>query len=70
VEDSVDRIIAQWARVQPRMNVSAMGVLGRLSRLTRHFERDLQGVFSEHSLQPENSTSWRPCEERPPTRPA
>jgi DNA-binding MarR family transcriptional regulator len=52
VEDSVDRIIAQWAQVQPRVDVSAMGVLGRLSRLTRHFERDLQGVFSEHSLQP------------------
>jgi DNA-binding MarR family transcriptional regulator len=52
VEDGVDRIIAQWAQVHPQMNVSPMGVLGRLSRLTRHFERDLQGVFSAHGLQP------------------
>jgi DNA-binding MarR family transcriptional regulator len=52
VEDSVDRIVAQWAQVHPRMDVSPMGVLGRLSRLTRFFERDLQRVFSEHNLQP------------------
>jgi DNA-binding MarR family transcriptional regulator len=52
VEDSVDRIIAQWAQVHPRIDASPMGVLGRLSRLTRHFERDLQGVFTEHGLQP------------------
>lgn len=52
VEDSVDRIIAQWAQVHPRMDVRQMGVLGRLSRLTRLFERELQQVFSQHGLQP------------------
>ena len=52
MEDSVDRIIAQWAQVHPGMDVSPMGVLGRLSRLTRYVERDLQRVFAEHGLQP------------------
>ena len=52
VEDSVDRIVAQWAKVRPDVDVSAMGVHGRLSRLTRLFERELQGVFSQHGLQP------------------
>jgi DNA-binding MarR family transcriptional regulator len=51
VEDSVDRITAQWAQVHPELDVSPMGVLGRLSRLARLFERELQGVFTEHGLQ-------------------
>ncbi|MHA6668726.1 MarR family winged helix-turn-helix transcriptional regulator [Homoserinimonas sp. A447] len=34
------------------MDVSPMGVLGRLSRLTLLFERELQTVFSQHGLQP------------------
>jgi DNA-binding MarR family transcriptional regulator len=52
VEDSIDRIVAQWARVRPEVDVSPMGVLGRLSRLTRLFERELHGVFAQHGLQP------------------
>ncbi|MBC7633577.1 MarR family transcriptional regulator [Aeromicrobium sp.] len=51
MEDSVDRIVAQWARARPDVDVTPMGVLGRLSRLTRLFERELQGVFSQHGLQ-------------------
>ncbi|PWW66896.1 MarR family winged helix-turn-helix transcriptional regulator [Actinokineospora spheciospongiae] len=52
MEDSVDRVIAQWARARPDLDVSAMGVLGRLSRLTRRFERELQEVFTRHGLHP------------------
>lgn len=52
MEDSVDRIIAQWGKARPDVDVSPMGVLGRLSRLTRMFERELQGVFTQHGLQP------------------
>ena len=51
MEDSVDRIIAQWAKARPEVDVTPMGVLGRLSRLTLRFERELQTVFSEHGLQ-------------------
>lgn len=50
--DSVDRILAQWAAVRPDLNVSAMGVLGRLSRLTRLLERAQSDVFETHRLQP------------------
>lgn len=52
MEDSVDRIIRQWAAARPDVDVSPMGVLGRLSRLTRMFERELQAVFAQHGLQP------------------
>lgn len=51
MEDSVDRIIAQWAAARPDVDVSPMGVLGRMSRLTRRFERDLQMVFDQYDLQ-------------------
>lgn len=51
MEDGVDRIIAQWAQVHPDVDVSPMGVIGRLSRLARLFERDLQRVFTQHGLQ-------------------
>jgi DNA-binding MarR family transcriptional regulator len=50
--DSVDRVLAQWAQVRPDLDVSPMGVLGRLSRLTRVLERRLQIVFARHGLQP------------------
>jgi len=49
--DSVDRILAQWADVRPELNVSAMGILGRLSRLTRLVERAQLSVFEAHGLQ-------------------
>lgn len=50
MEDSVDRIIAQWARARPDVDVGPMAVMGRLSRLTRLFERELQEVFDQHGL--------------------
>lgn len=50
--DAVDRVLAQWAQIRPDLDVSAMGVLGRLTRLTRTLERRLQTVFSHHGLLP------------------
>jgi len=49
--DSVDRILSQWASVRPDLDVSAMGVVGRLSRLSRLLERALNAVFEAHELQ-------------------
>lgn len=49
--DSVDRIVNQWAHVRPELDVSAMGILGRLSRVTRLLERAQLGVFESHDLQ-------------------
>jgi len=49
--DSVDRIMAQWADVRPELDVSAMGILGRLSRVTRLLERAQLDVFEAHGLQ-------------------
>lgn len=50
--DAVDRIIDQWGQVHPDLDVSAMGVIGRLGRLTRIYDRQLQRVFAQFDLQP------------------
>lgn len=49
--DSVDRIVDQWATARPDVDTSAMGIIGRLSRITRIMERQLQVVYTRHGLQ-------------------
>lgn len=51
VEDNVDRIREQWTRERPDLDTSAMGIVGRVSRLSRHFERELRTTFQEHGLE-------------------
>jgi DNA-binding MarR family transcriptional regulator len=49
--DAVDRIVEQWAHARPDLDPSPMGVLGRLSRVTRIAERELKALFSEFGLE-------------------
>lgn len=49
-EDYVDHILHQWARERPDLDVSPMGVIGRLSRLTRHLERSIEETWQAHGL--------------------
>ncbi|WEX88443.1 MarR family transcriptional regulator [Sinorhizobium garamanticum] len=49
-KDHVDRILAQWRRERPELDVSAMGLLGRLARLRAHVAREQETVFAEHDL--------------------
>jgi DNA-binding MarR family transcriptional regulator len=49
--DPVDAILAQWQQERPDLDVSAMGIVGRIGRLTKYLERSLQEVFSEFDLQ-------------------
>jgi DNA-binding MarR family transcriptional regulator len=48
--DAVDVILEQWARERPDLDASPIGVVGRVSRLSRHLERRLEPVFAEHGL--------------------
>ncbi|MGF6254157.1 DNA-binding MarR family transcriptional regulator [Ensifer sp. LBL] len=48
--DRVDRILAQWHRERPDLDVSAMGLLGRLSRVSTHVGREIEKSFSERGL--------------------
>lgn len=48
--DQVDRILAQWALVRSDLDVAPMGVIGRISRLTRYLERSLDETFKQFGL--------------------
>jgi DNA-binding MarR family transcriptional regulator len=49
--DSVDRITDQWANVRPDLDVSAIQVIGRVSRLSRLIDRVLTENFARHGLE-------------------
>jgi DNA-binding MarR family transcriptional regulator len=48
--DPVDAILAQWQCQRPDLDVSPMGVIGRIGRLAKHLERAIQETFAEFGL--------------------
>lgn len=48
--DHLDFVLDQWARERPDLDVSAMGVIGRLSRLSRLVGTELEKAFGMHGL--------------------
>lgn len=49
--DYVEQLIAQWHRQRPSVDVAPMGVIGRISRLSRLLERQIEDLFAAHGLQ-------------------
>lgn len=50
--DAVDKILAQWAKEKPDMDTLAMGVMGRLARLTKHLEQEIAQCHKAYGLKP------------------
>lgn len=48
--DHVDKILAQWRRERPELDVEPMGIIGRLHRLTTHLGREIEAVLMQHGL--------------------
>jgi len=48
--DHVGRILTQWARERPELDVSPLGVIGRLHRLADALNTELRAVFAEAGL--------------------
>jgi len=48
--DRVDQILAQWQQERPDLDVSPMGIIGRITRLAKHLEHAIQATFSEFGL--------------------
>jgi DNA-binding MarR family transcriptional regulator len=48
--DYVDTILKQWAAERPDLDASPMGVIGRISRLSRVLERNIEQVFAYYDL--------------------
>lgn len=53
--DHVDRILTQWNRERPDLDVEPMGLLGRISRLRTHLAREIEKTLAAHGL---NSASF------------
>ena len=48
--DHVDSVLAEWAVEWPGLDASPQAVIGRVSRLSRFFERDLVRIFKQFEL--------------------
>ncbi|MGF9566535.1 MarR family transcriptional regulator [Neorhizobium sp. JUb45] len=48
--DHVDRILSQWNRERPDLDVGPMGTFGRLKRLADHLSSELGRVYEAHDL--------------------
>ena len=48
--DHVDRILEQWARERPDLDVSPIGLIGRISRASRRLERVLARNYERFDL--------------------
>ncbi|KQS90486.1 MULTISPECIES: MarR family winged helix-turn-helix transcriptional regulator [unclassified Rhizobium] len=44
-EDHVDRILGQWRRERPDLDVEPMGLLGRMARLNTYLGREVEKTF-------------------------
>lgn len=49
--DVVDRIMDDWARTSPGVDVSPIKVVGRISRLSRIIDQRLGANFAEHGIE-------------------
>lgn len=50
--DAVDRVLTQWAKERPELDVSPMAVIGRISRAEAILDRRIAAVLAEHDLLP------------------
>jgi DNA-binding MarR family transcriptional regulator len=48
--DSVDRLLADWARADPDLDLSPVAIVLRLGRLRRIIDSELEATFAEHGL--------------------
>jgi DNA-binding MarR family transcriptional regulator len=48
--DHVDKILQQWQRERPDLDIAPMGLLGRLGRLHAHLMRETEAVLATHGL--------------------
>jgi DNA-binding MarR family transcriptional regulator len=48
--DDIDKIIGQWKRERPDLDVSAMALIGRIGRLREYLLQEQEKVFARHGL--------------------
>ncbi len=48
--DHVDRVLEEWGRERPELNVEPMGLIGRVKRLFHHLSQEMEKTFAKHGL--------------------
>lgn len=48
--DRIDRITEQWQRERPDLDISPMGLIGRLGNINQHLMREMEKVFAQYGL--------------------
>lgn len=48
--DDIDKIIAQWNRERPELDVEPMELIGRLMRVAGHINKGMAATFAEYKL--------------------
>ncbi len=48
--DAVDAMLEQWHRERPDLDVTATGILGRISRISALVDQEMDRVFQPHGL--------------------
>ncbi|RVX47153.1 DNA-binding MarR family transcriptional regulator [Nonomuraea polychroma] len=51
MDDVVDTMLEQWACTRPDVDVSPLGVIGRVTRASRLLERGVKEFLAEHGLE-------------------
>lgn len=49
-QDHVDRVLGQWMAQRPDLDVTPMGVIGRITRMARVVDRSTESVFNQYGL--------------------
>lgn len=49
--DEVDRLVAEWVRERPDLDITPMEVLSRVTRLARHLDLARREAFGAHQLE-------------------
>ena len=50
--DRIDKILAQWQRERPDLDVGPMGLIGRISRLSFHLRGEMEKTWAKFGLNP------------------
>ncbi|MEU0374597.1 MarR family transcriptional regulator [Streptomyces sp. NPDC006283] len=50
--DAVEAVLEQWRRECPGLDVEPIGVVGRIMRLSRLWDKEIKGLLAEHGLEP------------------
>lgn len=51
MSDAVDRVVADWGKVRPDLDVWPTHIIGRIKRMGRRLELEMKDFFARHGLE-------------------